>query len=269
MSAGSNGAGRGPASELPATDPAVEQPATGEAMAPAPAPSAPAPVGADGLIHCAIVEERRTPEDCALLQQVVRGSAALKAPAAMLRGEQKSVHLAISRTAGSTAPTEALQDAPGVQHSFTPAVGRFIEARLIGDSGLEVTADPATPAVQDLGAGDGALWIWRVKAVDEGERTLTIQTRVMSRQPDGSFLPRGAIYTDTKNVRVTVGTGDVILDGISLFDRWLKALASPTESLTNLLISLGTLLGAVATLVAGIRTFGKRARGEADEKKEE
>ena len=161
----------------------------------------------------------------------------------------------LSRSFG---PVRALEGAPGVEHLFTPAVGRFIEAQLLGDSGLAVAADPATPAVQDLGAGDGGLWIWKVEALTEGQRTLTLRTRVMSRQQDGSFLPRGAPFTDTKTVMVTVSTGDRFTDNLGLFDRWLKALASPTESLTNLLTLLVTLIGAAGAVLAAVRAFGKR-----------
>lgn len=219
--------------------------------------ASPPAAATDELIWCAIVEEQRTAGDCALLQQVARGAGALKVPDRMQRGAVASVQLAISRTAGSDAPARALQGAPGVEYLFTPAVGRFIEAQLLGDSGLAVSADAATPAVQDLGAGDGGLWIWKVKAEAEGQHTLTLRTRVMSRQPDGSFLPRGAPFTDSKTVTVTVSTGDWFIDHLGLFDRWVKALASPTESLSNLLTLLVTLIGTAGAVLAAVRAFGK------------
>ncbi len=213
------------------------------------------------LPYCDIVEERIPAEECAMLQSVARGTGAFKTPERMRKGEQASVTLVVSRTAGSDAPSRALAGVAGREGRFAPAVGRFIEASLIAGPGLAVTIDPATPALQDLYASDQALWRWTLTAEETGRHDLTIRTRVMTKRADGSFAPRGSPFTDSRTVEVYVAGAAAIEAGAREADRALRAVVEPTGTLTTLLKALGGLVAAAGALWLAVKTFG---RGKAD-----
>jgi hypothetical protein len=255
---------------LPATLPATLPTATprnGQQQDPTPAaPSAPGPVqpaaaqpGPGSRVWCPALEERMSAEDCATLSAVARGTGAFKTPERIERGKHETVILAVSRVAGSTDPSAAIAGAEGVERRFAPAVGRYMEASLLSGPGLEIVIDPRTAELQDLGAGDGALWRWTITAVDPGTHELTIRTRVMTRLPDGSFTPRGSPYIDTRKVTVFVSTIDVIADNAENAGTVLTALSKPTENLSTLVGAIAALLAAIGGLWFAVRNFGKKA----------
>ncbi len=258
--------------DAPATEPAPVDVEAG-----APAGSEPTPVGTeapatdaaaapDGQEWCAIVEERLPPAECALLAAVPRGTGAFKTPERMKRGESASVILAISREAGSSAPSEAIASAEGREGTFRPAVGRYIEAKLLPEPGLKVEPDPATPELQDLYAGTEGLWRWTITAEATGEHQLTLRTRVMTKLPDGSFAPRGQPFVDSRRIAVYVEGADAIVDKSKEADKALGALSGTTDNLTKLIGAITALVVAVGGLWLAFRRFGKP---KADDKPDE
>jgi hypothetical protein len=233
-----------------AAAPAVDTPASTSA---APAPQA----GPDGRVYCAIVEERLPAEECAALSAVERGTAAYKTPERMKRGDSESIFLSISREAGSSAPEEALADAEGVQGQFKPVVGRYIEARLFAEPGLKVTPDPGIPELQDLGASPAALWRWTITAETTGVHELTLRTRVMTRRPDGSFVPRGAPWVGTRKINVYVEGAEAASDWLAAIIKPIQDATGATDSLAKLIVALTALVVAVGGLWIAIRRFGK------------
>jgi hypothetical protein len=222
--------------------------------------------GADGLAWCAIVEERLPPAECALLSAVPRGTGAFKAPERMKRGDSETVILAISREANSSAPSEAIARAEGREGTFRPAVGRYIEAKLLPEPGLKVEPDPATPELQDLYASTESLWRWTVTAEAAGEHQLTLRTRVMVKLPDGSFAPRGQPFVDSRQIAVYVEGADAIVDGTKEADKAIDALSGTTGNLTKLIGAVTALVVAVGGLWLAFRRFGKP---KADDKPDE
>lgn len=235
--------------------PAEEAP--GAAADAAAAATTDAAAAGDGLEWCAIIEERLPPAECAALAAVPRGAGAFKAPERMKRGDSETVILAISREAGSSAPSEAIASAEGREGTFRPAVGRFIEAKLLPEPGLKVEPDPATPELQDLYAGTEGLWRWTITAETTGEHQLTLRTRVMTRLADGSFAPRGQPFADSRRIAVYVEGADAIADRSKEADKALDALSGTTDNLTKLIGAITALVVAVGGLWLAFRRFGK------------
>ncbi|MFQ3666156.1 MAG: hypothetical protein SNJ79_09045, partial [Sphingomonadaceae bacterium] len=246
----------------PVGPPAVAPPpATGAPPASPSPPGDPSPAekaGPDGRTWCAVVEERLPPEECAFLSSVARGTGAFRAPDRMRKDEVTSVTLAISRTAGSDAPSRALAGAPGTERRFAPAVGRFLKAELLASAGLAVTPDPKTPELQDLYASDEAFWRWTVMAKERGRHDLTIRTRVMTRLPDGSFAPRGEPFTDSRTVEVVVEGAAAVRARAEEASGLLEAVQAPTESLTRLLVAVAAAIAALGGVWLAIRNFGRK-----------
>jgi hypothetical protein len=220
------------------------------------------PASIDETVFCAIVEERLPPDECAALAAVSRGTGAYKTPERMERGESRSIVLAISREADSSAPAEAIADAAGREASFKPVVGRYIEATLLADPGLKVTPDAATPELQDLGASPAALWRWTITAEATGDHQLTLRTRVMKKQPDGSFIPRGAPFVGTRKINVYVEGGAALSDRMQAAGKTFEDATGTTNSFAKLVGALTALVIAVGGLWLAFRRFGKPKSGE-------
>jgi hypothetical protein len=240
-----------PAEEAPAGAPADAAAAATEAA------EASTAAAADGLVWCAIVEERLPPAECDVLAAVPRGTGAFKAPERMRRGDSETVILAISREADSSAPSQAIATAEGREGTFRPAVGRYIEAKLLPEPGLKIEPDPATPELQDLYAGTDSLWRWTITAEATGEHQLTLRTRVMTKLPDGSFAPKGRPFVDSRQIAVYVEGADAIVDSSKEADKALDALTGTTDSLTGLIGAITALIVAVGGLWLAFRRFGK------------
>ena len=178
----------------------------------------------------------------------------------MRRGESSTVILAISREANSDAPAKAIAGAEGREGRFAPAVGRYIEAKLLAEPGLKVEPDPATPELQDLFAGSEGLWRWTITAEQKGEHQLTLRTRVMTKRPDGSFAPKGQAFSDTRRIAVEVEGVDSLVDGSTEANRAFEALTDSSDGLAKLVGALTALVVAIGGLWLAIRRFGKPSK---------
>lgn len=252
-----------PPDELPAPAPPPDE-------FPTPAPDGPAthgrvPTTAAPLPWCAAVEERLSAEECATLTQVQTGSGALKTPAQIMVGKAEVVTLALSRTTGSGAPSEAVAGAPGVERPLAPAVGRWMEATLIPGPGLKATISPDTPALQDLFASEDAYWQWTVEATEPGQRQLTLRTRVMVKGEDGEFRPRGRSFTRQYPIDVAVSRREGVIRDLEEAGKDAGRVAETGGGFEKLLYALAALVVAAGAIWAAVRGFGKR---EGDGKKD-
>jgi hypothetical protein len=222
---------------------------------PAPAPTTDAATTGD-RVYCPVLEEEVPALVCARATAVDRGVAGVKAKPDMVLGDTQVVRLVVSRTGDSAAVVDELGGEAAVYRQFKLATGRYMEAQLAADSGLEIA--PAGWVRRDLGAGDLDDWEWQVKALAKGRHQVMLRTRVMKEQEDGTFIPRPGRESEPQYVEVRITGDQEIEQKLTLFTRWLNALAAPAESLTNLLTLLGTLVAAAGGLWAAIRAFGRK-----------
>lgn len=243
-----------------------DRPPTGSIAPASPAPAPPAkvpqpeaaPAPPTGLVYCPALEEEVPAIVCQRAMAVEQGVAGVKAKPEMVLGEMQTVSLAVSRSGNRQAVVDELGGPDAVFREFKLATGRYMEARLTADGGLEIT--PADWVRRDLGAGDLEDWTWQVKAVAEGRHQITLRTRVMKQQEDGRFIARPGRESEPQYVDVTITRGQEIEQQIGIVTRWMNALTAPTASLTNLLTLLTTLLVAAGGLWAAIRGFGRGRR---------
>ncbi|MCG2839909.1 hypothetical protein L6Q21_02790 [Sandaracinobacter sp. RS1-74] len=271
---------RGPdeATDASATDTdwaAIDSDGATDAASPAPdapAPAPPPPVSG-APAYCPAVEEQLPPEECAALTQVQTGSGALKTPAQMLIGQPEVVTLALSREAGSSAPSDAVAGAPGVERPLAPAVGRWMEATLIPGPGLKASISPETPALQDLFASEDAYWQWTVEATEPGQRQLTLRTRVMVKGADGEFRPRGRGFTRQYPIDVAVSRREGVIRDLEKAGKDAGRVAETGGGWEKLFYALAALVIALGAVWAAIRGFGKTKSadktngGKSDDKK--
>lgn len=256
--------------ESPSPAPARAPEPTDAIAAPATESSDPVPIaaqagdaGTQSLVWCPELEEELPAIVCERLKQVERGVAGVSAPKTMIVGETRMVRLVVSRAADSAAVADALGGPDAVSREFGLPTGRYMEARLTGSSGLQFTPDDWVR--RDLGAGDMEDWEWQVTALAAGRHQVMLQTRVMTRLADGSFVARDRRPANPQYVDVTVTATQRLESGAGIVNRWLAALAAPTESLTNLLTLLATMVAAAAGLWAAIRGFGRKSRPDNSE----
>jgi hypothetical protein len=185
---------------------------------------------------------------------VEAGVAGVKADPNMILGATQVVRLVISRSGDAGAMVQELGGPDAVYRQFGLATGRFMQARLTADSGLDVT--PTEWVRRDLGAGDLEDWEWNVTATAQGRHRIILRTRVMQRLEDGSFIARPGRESEPQYVEVKITRGQDIEQRIGLVTRWMNALAAPTESLTNLLTLLGSLVAAGGALWLAVRKIG-------------
>jgi hypothetical protein len=226
-------------------------------LTPGPAPEA----GATGpRVYCPLLEEEVPPIVCERATAVDRGVAGVKAKSEMVLNEVQVVRLVVSRTGDTGAVVDELGGPDEVYRQFKLATGRYMEAQLVSDGGLEIK--PTGWIRRDLGAGDLEDWEWQVKALAKGRHQVILRTRVMKELEDGSFIPRPGRESEPQYVDVRITGEQNIEEKIGLFTRWTQALAAPAESLTNLLTLLGTLVGAAGALWAALRAFGRKPKDE-------
>ncbi len=200
------------------------------------------------------------------------GAAAFNAPDPMRRGETHTLQLAISyapaanqapegeaaedaesppeeRTGPADAlsvdagraspapnpatPEEVVDPLQGETVQFTPLVGRFMRAELIG-TGFEIT--PLTPTSQEVLRDSVTTWSWRVVAQEGGQRVLTLRTVVEGCTADGQCYPLRST-SQNYDVQVTVGLLGKVQDVLTAAPTWLRLLA-------GVLTALAVLVGA-------------------------
>ncbi len=236
-----------------------------------PAPASEALVDApDASPFCAEVGRHLSLGDCADLRQLATtaeaGAAAFNAPDPMQRGDVHTLQLAISyaptsaRVAASepsatevdaldaaqtgaaatpvspappATPEDVVDPLQGETVQFTPLVGRFMRAELIG-TGFDIT--PLTPASQEVLPDSVTTWSWRVVAQEGGQRTLTLRTVVEGCTADGQCYPLRST-SQNYDVHVTVGWLGQAQDVLTAAPTWLRLLA-------GVLTALAVLVGA-------------------------
>lgn len=218
---------------------------------------------ASRLVYCDALEEMVPAIVCQRATAVNQGVAGVKAKPKMVLGEVQTVRLVVSRRGDQEAVEDELGGRDAVFREFRLATGRYMEARLTADSGLEIT--PSEWVRKDLGAGDLEDWEWQVKAMAAGRHMVTLRTRVMKQEADGRFIPRPGRESEPQYVDVEITRGQEIEQRIGLFARWLQALSAPLESMNNLLTLLTSLVAAAGGLWLALRNFGKgKKAGDGD-----
>ena len=196
------------------------------------------------------------------------GSGALKTPQQMTVDSPEVVTLALSRAPNSSAPSEAVAGASGVERSLAPAVGRWMEATIIAGPGLKATISPQTPELQDLFASEDAYWQWTVAASEPGARQLTLRTRVMMKGEDGEFHPRGRSFTRQYQINVNVSRKEGVLRDIEQAGKDAGRIAETGGGWEKLFYALAALVVAIGAVWAAIRGFGKaKTKDKTDETK--
>jgi hypothetical protein len=235
-------------------------------VAPAPAAEVPAPAPPADAAFCEEVARRVSPADCAVLErladQAETGVAAFNAPNPMARGEAHTLQLAISFAPPDPAavapplepapsvddarePGEIIASLPGTTVQFTPLVGRFMRAELVGD-GFDIAA--VTPASQEVLPESSTVWSWRVAALAGGQRTLTLTTVVEGCTAEGQCYP---LRSTSTNYQVEVSVG-----WLGRAEDFLRALPNWLQLATAVLVALAALVGAIF----GLRSAFRRGR---------
>lgn len=130
-------------------------------------------------------------------------------------------------------PEDVVDPLQGETVQFTPLVGRFMRAELIG-TGFEITS--LTPASQEVLRDSVTTWSWRVVAQEGGQRTLTLRTVVEGCTADGQCYPLRST-SQNYDVHVTVGLLGQAQDVLTAAPIWLRLLA-------GVLTALAVLVGA-------------------------
>ena len=130
-------------------------------------------------------------------------------------------------------PAETVDPLQGDTVQFTPLVGRFMRAELVGN-GFEIT--PLTEASQEVLRDSVTTWSWRVVANEGGRRSLTLRTVVEGCTAEGQCYP---LRSTSQNYDVTVEVGVVgqVQDFLTAAPTWLRLVA-------GVLTALAVLIGA-------------------------
>ena len=139
-------------------------------------------------------------------------------------------------------PSGTVDPLSGETVEFTPLVGRFMRAELVGN-GFEIT--PLTPAAQEVLPDSVTTWSWRVVANEGGRRSLTLRTVVEGCTADGQCYP---LRSTSRNYDVTVTVGIIgqVRDFLTQAPDWLRLVA-------GVLTALAVLVGAWFGLRAAFR----------------
>lgn len=167
-----------------------------------------------------------------------------------LRSEDAPSAPAPTRSAGAPAPltpSETVDPLQGETVEFTPLVGRFMRAELVGN-GFDIT--PLTPASQEVLPDSVTTWSWRVVATEGGRRSLTLRTVVEGCTAEGQCYPLRST-SQNYDVTVTVGLVGQLQDALTAAPNWLRLVA-------GVLTALAVLVGAWF----GLRNAFRKGRTE-------
>ncbi|MGE0742434.1 MAG: hypothetical protein AB7O98_13925 [Hyphomonadaceae bacterium] len=127
-------------------------------------------------------------------------------------------------------PSETVDPLQGETQEFTPLVGRFMRAELLGD-GFEVTS--LSPASQEVLEDSVTTWNWRVVAEEGGLRNLTLRTTVEGCTAEGQCYPLRST-TQNYEVEVVVGWSGRIQDFLGTLPDWIKLVSGVLVALAGL-----------------------------------
>ncbi len=171
----------------------------------------------------------------------------LEARSATLDTEIEQLNVQMARTGAPQTPSETVDPLQGETVEFTPLVGRFMRAELVGN-GFEIT--PLSPPSQEVLPDSVTTWNWRVVANEGGRRSLTLRTVVEGCTAAGQCYP---LRSTSRNydVTVTVGLIGQARDLLTEAPTWLRLLA-------GVLTALAVLVGAWF----GLRSAFRKGRSE-------
>lgn len=166
---------------------------------------------------------------------------------ATLDTEIEQLNVQMARTSAGQTPSETVDPLQGETVEFTPLVGRFMRAELVGN-GFEIT--PLSPPSQEVLPDSVTTWSWRVVATEGGRRSLTLRTVVEGCTAAGQCYP---LRSTSRNydVTVTVGLIGQARDLLTEAPTWLRLLA-------GVLTALAVLVGAWF----GLRSAFRKGRAE-------
>jgi len=145
-------------------------------------------------------------------------------------------------------PSETVDPLQGETVEFTPLVGRFMRAELVGN-GFDI--EPLSPASQEVLQDSVTTWNWRVVAREGGRRALTLRTVVEGCTAEGQCYPLRST-SQNYDVNVTVGIVGQVQDALTAAPTWLRLVA-------GVLTALAVLIGAWF----GLRNAFRKGRAEA------
>lgn len=231
-----------PEEEAPAATP---PPPTTDAVAPAPSTSTESGLArAQRTRLTARIQELRTERaqlDAARVTAQGADLATIDARRIAIDGEMETLNVQMARAPQQT-PSGTVDPLSGETVEFTPLVGRFMRAELVGN-GFEIT--PLTPASQEVLPDSVTTWSWRVVANEGGRRSLTLRTVVEGCTADGQCYP---LRSTSRNYDVTVTVGIIgqVRDFLTQAPDWLRLVA-------GVLTALAVLVGAWFGLRAAFR----------------
>lgn len=173
--------------------------------------------------------------------------AQLETRQATLDTEIEQLNVQMARSSAGQTPAETVDPLQGETVEFTPLVGRFMRAELVGN-GFEIT--PLSPPSQEVLPDSVTTWNWRVVAREGGRRSLTLRTVVEGCTAAGQCYP---LRSTSRNydVTVTVGLIGQARDLLTEAPTWLRLLA-------GVLTALAVLVGAWF----GLRSAFRKGRSE-------
>jgi hypothetical protein len=118
-------------------------------------------------------------------------------------------------------PREVLEPAPGELTEYAPVIGSLMSAELVGGDDFEVKA--LSPAAQPVSKTGPTTWEWQVKALKNGDKTLSVKTLVLMVDSRGQKIPLTPT-TQFKVIKVRVGPA-YFLELLKSLPAWLDALA--------------------------------------------
>jgi len=179
-----------------------------------------------------------TPEQVAAREQAERERAEAEAVTTETPSTEQTDQVAPSTPSAPAqpsppTPSDVVDPLAGETVEFTPLVGRFMRAELVGN-GFEIT--PLTPASQEVLQDSVTTWNWRVVATEGGRRSLTLRTVVEGCTAEGQCYPLRST-SQNYDVTVTVGLVGQAQDVLTAAPTWLRLLA-------GVLTALAVLIGA-------------------------
>ncbi|HEU5286564.1 MAG TPA: hypothetical protein VFU20_08685 [Sphingomicrobium sp.] len=150
-------------------------------------PPAPEAAAEPQNTYCERLNDFATPAECAyfdtIWQKLATGTAGVRFPSDLTRGESGVVSLVIALGGSGAGPSaeDLLGQRP--DDEFKLKVARRMAAQLQG-VGFEI--DPGGLQHRDFHMGQGVRWDWRVTAVKARRHALTLSTYVVVRGPDGT-----------------------------------------------------------------------------------
>lgn len=127
-------------------------------------------------------------------------------------------------------PQTTVADLPGAVVSYKPLVGRYMSAKLSGDS-FDVVAK--SDEHQEVLRDSVTHWDWLVTPKAGGTHTLTITTQVEFKDSGGNYIPL-RFRPETRKIEVKVPIWLWVRDALDALPGWIKAVTTVVSALAAL-----------------------------------